>query len=325
MLEHGGKLLEAAQRYGIAPDDWLDLSTGINPHGYPVPDMPPHAWLRLPQVNDGLAEAACACYRSPHALPTAGSQAALQTLPWLRPPGQVALLETSYAEHRHAWQHGGHRVHAVSAEALPGAADWADVVVVCNPNNPTGHRFGPAQLLDMHERLSARKGWLVVDEAFMDATPEHSLAALANRPGLIVLRSLGKFFGLAGARVGFVLAWPALLRQLEAALGPWPISGPARYVARAALLDVAWQQATRARLRHETACLHALLERHGLQPDGGSALFQWVATAQAERIHLQLARQGILTRRFGSPPSLRFGLPGIEPEWARLEQALRAL
>lgn len=325
MLEHGGNLLAAAQRYGIPPQDWLDLSTGINPHGYPVPDIPAQAWQRLPQAEDALAEAARAYYRCPHVLPTAGSQAALQTLPWLRPQGRVALLQASYAEHRHAWQHSGHSVQAVSAQTLPEAADWADVVLACNPNNPTGHRFRPAQLLHMLERLSARKGWLVVDEAFMDATPEHSMAPLTDRPGLIVLRSLGKFFGLAGARVGFVLAWPALLRQLEAALGPWPISGPARHVAHAALLDAAWQQAMRTRLLHDSQRLHALLERHGLLPGGGSALFQWVTTPRAEFAHLKLARLGILTRLFADPPSLRFGLPGSEPEWDRLEQALRLL
>lgn len=325
MLEHGGNLFAAAKQYGIAPQDWLDLSTGINPHGYPVPPIPLQAWQRLPQADDGLEQAARDYYGCRHALATAGSQAALQTLPWLRPKGRVALLATSYAEHRHAWQHSGHEVRASGAEQLAAAADWADVVVACNPNNPTGQLFPPALLLDMLERLTPRKGWLVVDEAFMDATPELSLAGHAGRPGLIVLRSLGKFFGLAGARVGFVLAWPELLKQLEAALGPWPISGPARHAAALALRDAAWQQETRRRLLQDAPRLAALLAGAGLAPSAGSALFQWVETPLAADIHQQLASQGILTRLFHAPASLRFGLPQGESDWRRLEQALHGI
>lgn len=325
MLEHGGKLFAAAKKFGIAPQDWLDLSTGINPLGYPVSAIPPQAWLRLPETDDGLIMAASAYYGAQRALPTAGSQAALQTLPWLRPKGRVALLANSYAEHRHAWQHSGHEVRATGAEQLAAAADWADVVVACNPNNPSGMPFPPGLLLDMLTRLTTRKGWLIVDEAFMDATPENSMAALTERPGLIVLRSLGKFFGLAGARVGFVLAWPELLKQLEAALGPWTISGPARYAARLALQDSDWQAATRQRLHSDATHLRDLLAGYGLPPSGGTALFQWAVTPRAALLHERLARQGILTRLFAEPASLRFGLPGSEAEWARLTVALRSL
>ncbi len=323
MLEHGGRLLAAAREYGIPPQDWLDLSTGINPHGYPVPTIPPDAWLRLPQADDGLTAAACDYYRCAHALTTAGSQAALQALPRLRPKSRVAVEAASYAEHRHAWQHGGHDVHACGAGQLAEAAMWADVVVACNPDNPTGMLFPPERLLDMQARLTSRGGWLVVDEAYMDATPAHSLAGHAGKPGLIMLRSLGKFFGLAGARVGFVLAWPELLERLEAALGPWPISGPARHVATIALRDEHWQHGTRCRLLEHAPLLATLLAEAGLAPSGGCALFQWVEHARADDLHRHLARQGILTRRFERPASLRFGLPGTPAEWARLQSALR--
>jgi cobalamin biosynthetic protein CobC len=165
----------------------------------------------------------------------------------------------------------------------------------------------------------------VVDEAFMDATPEYSLCRHSARPGLIVLRSLGKFFGLAGARVGFVYAQPALLAQLHSLLGPWTVNAPARRVAAAALADRAWQAAMRQRLTAEGARLQALLARHGLESDGGCALFQWVRTPRARGVHETLARQGILTRLFAEPSSLRFGLPGREADWARLEVALAGL
>jgi cobalamin biosynthetic protein CobC len=205
------------------------------------------------------------------------------------------------------------------------AIDRLDVLVVCNPNNPTGERFAPGALLEWHARLSARGGWLVVDEAFIDTTPKESLARFANRDGLVVLRSVGKFFGLAGARVGFVLAAHPLLEALSAWLGPWTVAGPSRVIAQAALTDRVWQDATRLRLREDSLRLAELLGRHGLPPAGGCELFQWTRTACAAAIHEALARDGILVRLFDSPPGLRFGLPATTTEWQRLERALQSV
>ena len=317
---HGGRLLEAARRYGIAPGDWLDLSTGLNPHGYRPPPVPAHAWARLPQDDDGLVAAACAYYGCAELLPVPGSQAAIGLLPRLRPPGRVAVLAPMYAEYAHAWRRAGHAVTELPAAALTEAAGF-DVLVLANPNNPTGHCFEPRTLLAMHDRLPPG-GWLVVDEAFVDATPAASLAGHGARPGLIVLRSLGKFFGLAGARVGFVLAPGELLRALADALGPWPLAGPARCVATAALRDRAWQQRTRMALPAQATRLQALLSTHGLPPAGGCALFQYVCTPRAAALHEALARRGILTRLFAQPVGLRLGLPGTQADWQRLDQAL---
>jgi len=322
MVEHGGKLRQAAARYGIPLEDWLDLSTGINPNGWPVPAIPAACWARLPEDDDGLEQAARSYYGAEHLLPVAGSQAAIQILPRLRPRSRVAVLDPGYAEHACAWRCAGHAVMPTSVEALDQAAAQADVLVLIHPNNPTGARFPVEQLLDWHARLAARGGWLVVDEAFMDVTPEHSLCRHTVREGLIVLRSLGKFFGLAGARVGFVCAHPALLAQLHGVLGPWSVNAPARWVATAALADRAWQEAARQRLATDGAHLQALLAQHGLSPADGCALFQWVRTPDAQDPHEALARQGILTRLFIETSSLRFGLPGDEIAWARLEAAL---
>jgi L-threonine-O-3-phosphate decarboxylase len=325
LLEHGGALRAAAIRHGIALERWLDLSTGMNPNGWPVPPLPAAAWSRLPEDGDGLAEAARLYYSARALLPVAGSQAAIQALPHLRAPCRVAVIHPGYAEHAHAWRRAGHAVTAVTAEELHDAVPSSDVLVLVHPNNPTGARFSPQQLLDWHAQLAARGGWLIVDEAFMDATPERSLAPYCDRQGLIVLRSLGKFFGLGGARVGFVLAETALLEKLHALLGPWTVAAPSRWVAAQALRDRAWQARTRRRLETDGERLAALLRRHGLAPRGGCALFQWVCTSQAAAIHERLARQGILTRRFDDPPSLRFGLPGNEAGWARLDAALQVL
>jgi L-threonine-O-3-phosphate decarboxylase len=324
-LRHGGRLCEAALRYGIPLDEWLDLSTGINPVGWPVPPLSAACWQRLPEADDGLNEAAMSCYEAVHLLPVAGSQAAIQALPMLRAPCRVGVLSLSYAEHAAAWRRQGHELILLEAGAIPRQLPGLDVLLLVNPNNPTGESFSPEQLLAWHAALAARGGWLVVDEAFMDATPERSIARYSGVPGLIVLRSLGKFFGLAGARVGFVLAWPQLLRELAALLGPWTVSGPAREAARLALSGRAWQAQDRLRLVHEGARLQKLLGRYGLAPAGGTALFQYCPTKQAASLHEALARQGILTRLFDEPPALRFGLPGDVAAWQRLERALSEL
>ena len=250
MLEHGGRLREASVRYGIALERWLDLSTGINPCGWPVPALPAAAWSRLPEDEDGLDEAAHSYYGARALLPVAGSQAAIQALPHLRAPCRVAVIHPRYAE-AYAWRRAGHTVTPVTAGELDNAVSRSDVLVFIHPNNPTGARFSPQQLLDWHAQLAARGGWLIVDEAFMDATPERSLAPYCDRHGLIVLRSLGKFFGLAGARVGFVLAEPTRLEQLRAQLGPWTVATPARWVAVQALRDRTWQETARQRLEAE--------------------------------------------------------------------------
>jgi cobalamin biosynthetic protein CobC len=325
MPEHGGQLRRAAERYGLPLERWLDLSTGVNPLPWRETTVSQCAWARLPEENDGLVEAAQEYYGAPAALPIAGSQAAILNLPRMRTPGRVGVLAPAYFEHALRWREAGHEVIALTPAQCAEAAATLDVLVLVNPNNPTGHRFARSDLLRWHAELAARRGWLLVDEAFADASPQDSLAPVSEREGLVVLRSLGKFFGLAGARVGFVLAARPLLAALAERLGPWTVSGPSRLIACRALHDRSWQQATRARLQSDGARLAALLEACGQAPAGGCELFQWRPSAQAAAIHDTLARAGILTRLFESPASVRFGLPGPEEHWQRLERALREL
>jgi L-threonine-O-3-phosphate decarboxylase len=322
MLEHGGRLLCAAREHGIAPERWLDLSTGVAPFAWPVADVPAEAWRRLPEDDDGLVEAAMDCYGAPHVLPVAGTQAAIQALPWLRPVSRVGVIQPGYAEHAEAWRRAGHVVMPRSAEALLGEPDAFDVVVLIHPNNPTGERFDVQALLDLHARLAARGGWLVVDEAFMDATPDDSLCAHAAREGLVVLRSAGKFFGFAGARAGFACAAPGLLDVLHERLGPWTVAGPTRHALKRALRDRGWQAAQRARLAAASVRLAGMLHSRGLSPGGGCALFQWCPHPRAAEIHAALAQRGILVRRFDDPSALRFGLPPDDAAFARLDAAL---
>ena len=324
MLEHGGRLRRAALEYGIAEEDWLDLSTGLAPWPFPVPDIPLRAWARLPENDDGLEQAACDYYGTSQVLPVAGSQMAIQLLPRLRRAGKVGVLSPCYAEHAEAWRRSGYIVREVLEQEVDFFLDSLDVLVVVNPNNPTGLNLTPARLLDWHARLAQRGGWLVVDEAFMDNTPQLSLAPHAHQVGLIVLRSFGKFFGLAGLRLGFVLAERKLLRLLAEQVGPWAVSGPTRVLGQACLRDT--EGHTRQRIRSDEASerLAALLERSGFKPQGGCALFQWLITEQATALHEFMARRGILLRLFAHNSSLRFGLPADAADEARLEQALQA-
>lgn len=329
MLEHGGRLRAAAQRWGIPLGDWLDLSTGIAPLGYPVPALSPQSWRCLPEDGDGLEEAAAAYYGTPRLLALPGSQAAIMALPRLRPvAAKAAILAPAYAEYAAAWQTAGHHLRFFAPDELEAVAASCDVVMLGNPNNPTGERFARDRLLAAAEALHACDGELIVDEAFADADDTASLAAIAGSaeaPNVIVLRSLGKFFGLAGARVGFALGAAAMRERLAASIGPWAVAHPAREAARAALSDRAWQTDQRERLRAASTRLSRLLNTAGLAPCGGSALFSYVRTPRAPRLFEMLAQRGILARLFAEPSALRFGLPGGEDEWTRFAAALTAL
>ncbi|MBK3797736.1 threonine-phosphate decarboxylase [Azospirillum brasilense] len=308
---HGGDLDAARAAFPGAPEPWVDLSTGINPWPYPLPPIPIDAWARLPgrAAETALREAAAACYGAPspdRVAAAGGSQALIQILPRLRCPGTVAVLGPTYAEHAAGWAKAGHRVTEV--ESLEGCD--ADVVVVVNPNNPDGRIVPPETLLALAERQAARGGWLVVDEAFAEVTPERSVASEAGRAGLVILRSFGKFFGLAGVRLGFLLGEPALVRDLRAAVGPWAVSGPALAVATAALSDSAWITATRRRLTEAAARFDRRLAVAGLRVAGGTSLFRLIDDPQAAGLYDALGRAGVLVRRFDYRQDwLRVGLP----------------
>jgi len=168
--------------------------------------------------------------------------------------------------------------------------------------------------------FARRGGWLVVDEAFIDTDPEESLLPSAAAPNLIVFRSLGKFFGLAGARVGFIFGAPDLLAALAEKLGPWAVPGPSRAAARLALEDTGWQAAAHRELPRASRRLQELLAPLG--PVAATALFASLETEAADALFAFLARRGILVRHFPGQPRLRFGLPGDESQWQRLAAAL---
>jgi cobalamin biosynthesis protein CobC len=215
----------------------------------------------------------------------------------------------------------GHRAEEVSDLACVRAASLA---VVVNPNNPDGRILTRETLLDCAHSLQRDGGILVVDEAFMEVGPRGvSLAGDVGERNIVVLRSFGKFFGLAGLRLGFALASPAVAARLRAALGPWAVSGPALAVGAKALADTGWIERTRRRLARAARRLDAILERAGLEVIGGTSLFRLAQTPAADALFRHLGRAGIFVRPFPDNASwLRFGLPANEPAWRRLEAAL---
>jgi cobalamin biosynthetic protein CobC len=326
VTDHGGSLDRARALFPDAPQPWIDLSTGINPHSYPVFDLPATAFSRLPEParNRDLAHIAATAYGAPsdrHVVPAPGTQILLPRVASLIKPGRALVLGPTYAEHRRACAVAGHHVQETDdIELLP----EANLAVVVNPNNPDGRVVMRKDLLDLAAILDARGGLLVVDEAFMDVgPPEQSLAGDVGRGGIVVLKSFGKFYGLAGVRLGFALAVPELAARLDEQLGPWAVGGPALETGIRALADKDWPERTRNRLAADAARLDGLLARHDIPVTGGTSLFRYAQLSSAGPLFATLGGHGILVRDFAErPQNLRFGLPATEAEWGRLERAL---
>ena len=324
-LQHGGALDRVAVRFPAAPLPWIDLSTGINPWSWPVDRVDPDSLHYLPTRKDmdrcisamakAFAAPACALTLVP------GTELAIRLLPQILDARRVAVLSPSYGDHAETWD-------AAGAELVPtadplGYADDADIVVLCNPNNPDGRCFDADLLSDARKRLAQRGGWLVVDEAYADLDPAKSLARLAGSPGLVILRSTGKFFGLPGLRLGAALGPPAFAAELERLLGVWRISGPALAIGARAYADIDWQQSMRGQLAAARARLDTLLEAAGGRVAGGTDLFRYLEVSDAHATWRKLCEHGIYTRRFDRTRShLRVGLPGAPEAEARLRSAL---
>ena len=308
--DHGGGLDAARRRFGGARADWIDLSTGINPLPFPLPDLPAGCWTALPDQGayDDLLAAARQVWRVPDTaaiVAAPGTSALIAQLPGTVPAGRVRIPGPTYNEHARAF----------AAHGWTQTADAAEALVLVNPNNPDGRVWTSAE---------ADAGFVVIDESFADVAPEVSLIGLASRPGTVVLKGVGKFWGLAGLRLGFALGDPVLIRRLSILLGPWAVSGPALAVGAAALRDHAWAAQARVRLARDAARLDALLTSAGAEVVGGTDLFRLVRLSNPLLWHTALARRHIWTRLFPySTHWLRVGLPGSEAQWTRLAKALR--
>ena len=327
--KHGGDLAFATMRYARPRSEWLDLSTGINPLPYPVPDIAAATLAPLPDRGKlaSLIAAARAAYGVATDVAVAavpGTELAIRLLPQAAPPGPVAIVSPTYGSHSDAWRRSARLVSEVRTIAdVP--ADAA-VVVVSNPNNPDGRVCRPDALGEVGQRIATRGGVLVVDEAYADVAPELSMAPRLNAVPCLVLRSLGKFYGLAGVRLGFVAGAASFVERIAGHIGDWPVSTVAIVAGMAALTDGAWREATSARLTGDAARLRHLLSRHRLTVVGGTDLFVLVENDDAGNVHHALAGRGIWTRCFDDQPKwIRFGLPADDAGFRRLDDALREI
>ncbi|MEE2997990.1 MAG: threonine-phosphate decarboxylase CobD [Pseudomonadota bacterium] len=323
-IYHGGDLAVAATVFGDPADGWLDLSTGVNPHPWLVREGVLDALHQLPDSGrlEKLKLAAAMAYgvQDPACIACGpGSQALIQWLPRLHDVGRVAVVTPTYGEHAFAWGMAGHDVF--TTQVLPEPMD-CDIAVITRPNNPDGKVEGVADITALAAGLAEKGGVVVVDEAFADL---YSLPSIATciPAGIIALRSFGKFYGLPGLRLGFSVSGPDTAARMATALGPWPVSSLATDIGVDALTDSGWQLETRNRLERSAVRLDIFLTGVGFDIAGGTTLFRLAVSEHAQDIHEKLGRAGIYTRRFPENPTwLRFGLPGAESEWTRLEGAL---
>lgn len=314
LRRHGGSLDAARAAFPAAREPWIDLSTGVNP--YPWRGLRPGRGdvTRLPDPKDiaDLEAKAAATFGCDPACVAAvpGADIGLRFMPALTQATSAAIVSPTYGGHAEAWP------AALMISRHDTSTCDADVIVVVNPNNPNGD-------VTAQETLLARKNWLIVDESFAEVMPEISVAPHAGGR-LVVLRSFGKFYGLPGLRLGFIVAAPDIIAKVRVLTGDWPVSADAIRLGAAAYADTAWQTRTRTRLAKTAARLDKLLTRNGFDIVGGTSLFRLAHRSDAAACFQRLGEAGILVRPFEDAPThLRFGLPA-SAAWSRLEAALKA-
>lgn len=325
-FRHGGRLREAMAAYPDAREPWLDLSTGINPEPWPGARASVGALRTLPDPGrltelEAVASRAFGVADHARVVAVGGADAALRLLPLLLGEGEIALVAPIYGGHVEAWSR---RKALMAASIDDRRVVDADILVVVNPNNPDGRAVSRAQLAELAERRGALGRWTIVDEAFAEVAPEISVADL-EIDRLIVLRSFGKFYGLPGARLGFVICDKGLSQRIRAVVGDWPVCADALALGLGAYADTAWRATTALCLAAQARNVDAVLSAAGLAVMGGCDLFRWVEAPNAYRLFVGLCRQGVLTRPFAEHPTrLRFGIPARQ-DLDRLREALQAV
>ena len=328
---HGGRLSVARSLFPDVAQPWIDLSTGINPRSYPAPRASLRSRNRLPEPTElarleALAAAAFGVEDPARVVATAGTECALRLLPQIVNLEAAFIVGPTYGSHADAWTRAGAFTQTIGIDEVQTHAERAVALTIVNPNNPDGRIVERARLLELHASLSQRGGTLIVDEAFADVAAEASVAAEAGTaaaPRLIVLRSFGKFFGLAGLRLGFIVAAPQFAATIRGLIGDWPVSSDAIAAGLAAYADQRWVASERTALQKSAQRLDRMLVLNGCEVVGGTSLFRLARAADARERFARLLAAGILVRPFDFDPTLlRFGLPHGRDQWRRLAAAL---
>jgi len=331
---HGGRLGVARSLFPDVPQPWVDLSTGINPRAYPAPRASQRARNRLPEPFElarleALAAVAFGVDDPSRVVATAGTECALRLLPLILNMKAAVIVGPTYGSHADAWTRSGALTQTIGRNEIHAHTQRAICLTIVNPNNPDGHIVERTEVLALHDSLSSHGGMLIVDEAFADAEPQASVAAEAGSPDasrLIVLRSFGKFFGLAGLRLGFIVAAPSIAIAMRGLLGEWPVSSDALAAGTAAYADRRWTERERLILRKSAHRLDRLLAASGFELTGGTSLFRLARAADARERFARLLAAGILVRPFDFDAGLlRFGLPHGREQWHRLADTLSTM
>ncbi len=325
-IAHGGALSEAIAKHGGSASEWLDLSTGISPFTLPLPEFTSDTWRRLPEQGEvqRVCELAKRHYGGsvmPIAVP--GTQSVIQLLPFLTPnASEVAIVSPTYGEYQRAYQRMDVVIDPV--ETLDAARGTrAGVAVLANPNNPDGRETPRDDIFGFVR--AQRHRLVVVDEAFADMRQDLSMAGAAGtEPNLVVMRSFGKFFGLAGLRLGFVFAEPGLARILSDRLGPWAVSGPALAVAAHAFSRGNLVSELRDKIEKAHAMTRSALNMARVSIVGESELFFCCEVGDGAAVRELLASHKVLVRAFDHSPSrIRIGLVPDELSAVRLRETMR--
>ena len=328
---HGGRLGTARSLFPDVPQPWIDLSTGINPRAYPAPRASQRSRNRLPEPTElarleALAAQAFNVGDPKSVVATPGTECALRLLPQILNLRASVIVGPTYGSHADAWTRAGALTQTIGLDEVRMHAERAACMTIVNPNNPDGRIVERTRLLELHDSLARHGGTLIVDEAFADVAPEASVAAAAGTataPQLIVLRSFGKFFGLAGLRLGFIVAASPLSATIRGLIGEWPVSSDALAAGLAAYADIRWMERERAVLQKSAQRIDALLTLNGFELAGGTSLFRLARAPDARERFTRLLAAGILVRPFDfAPDLLRFGLPRGREQWRRLAAAL---
>lgn len=344
---HGGDVLRASRDYNIPREQWLDLSTGINPEPYPVNNVANNSFFELPYITPEFNDAVARYYTHDTFLAVAGTQVAIQALPQILANDAVLLPDVGYQEHALHWQKCGAK--AMFYAAMPEGDLVASIhkhiehnsaqhIVIINPNNPTTACVSKQHILTWAKQLDTGY-YIIVDEAFVDAEPEKSVLTVDTLPeNMIVLRSFGKFFGLAGVRLGFVFAHKKLLNVVKDHIGLWQVNGPAQDIAIQAFNNLAWQENARKKIREANQCTQRIFlplislhinHQYIVTSAYHNPLFSSyvMPVAYAYKINQFLAQHAILTRVIlleNKHAILRIGNVSTQPQ-SQLSQLQRVI
>lgn len=338
---HGGDVYAASRELGCGVERIVDFSASINPLG-----PSPRVWRALSHAHEALKhypDPTCLDLRTAlaslwgcsvgHIIVGNGSTELIHLLPTSLGLRHLLIVGPTFSEYAASMVRMKRRITTVYAERREGYRPpieriasllgrkpprhgGIDSVVLCNPNSPTGQACDAAAVMRLARMAQRRKVLFIVDEAFVDYCPERSVLPLSsNVPNVIVLRSLTKFFGLPGLRVGYAVAARSLVERMERHLPPWSVNALGQLAGLAALRDE--HHATRSLLymkgerKRFLAKLTTLRGFVAFPSEANFLMLELPPGCSAARTAAQLRRKGLLVRDGSS-------IPGIERQTLRI-------